>query len=39
MQGLELRSDTGGKSADGDVANVTEEVLNTNLLGLFCLDD
>ena len=39
LQGLELVVNTGGEGADGDIADVSEEVLNTDLFGLFGLDD
>ena len=38
LQGLELVVDAGGKGADGDVADVSKEVLNADLFGLFGLD-
>lgn len=39
LQGLELVGDAGRQGADGDVADVAQQVLDANLLGLLGLDD
>lgn len=39
LQRLKLGGYAGGKGADGNVANVAEEVLNTNLFCFFSLDN
>jgi hypothetical protein len=39
LEGLELRSYARGEGADGDVTDVTEEMLDANFFGLFGLDD
>lgn len=38
LQGLELVVDTGRKGTDSDVTDISEKVLNTNLLGLLSFD-
>lgn len=38
LQGLELGCDAGGESADGDVADVAEEVLDADFLRFLGLD-
>ena len=39
LQGLELGGDAGGEGADGDVADVPQEVLDADFLGFFGFDD
>lgn len=39
LQGLQLGCDAGGEGADGDVADVAEEVLDADLFGFFGFDD
>ena len=39
LEGLELVGNTRREGADGDVADVTEEMLDANLLCFFGLDD
>ena len=38
LQRLQLGGDAGGEGADGDVADVAQEVFDANLLGFFGLD-
>lgn len=38
MEGLELVVYAGGEGADGDVADITEEVLDADFFGLFGFD-
>lgn len=39
LEGLELSVYSGGEGADSNVADVSEEVLNTDFFGFFCFDD
>ena len=39
LQGFQLGGDAGGKGADGDIADIAQEVLDADFLGFFGFDD
>lgn len=39
LKGLELGGDACGEGADGDVTDITQQMLNTDLLGFLGFDD